>query len=534
MFSVYKFYGRNCGNELYRNLLCVRNFTLYHGSQWVNDYMLTVTALQGRMTCRKIMLMSTKKQSTIIYIFLAIYSFIFLSLCFNNNVWLDEAFTATLVRTDFAGVIARSMADTLPPLYNILLKLATDIFGYTIPVMKITSVVPMILTLALGATTVRKRFGFVTSFAFMTCITGMPLMLYYGIEIRMYSLGFFFATAAGIYAYEMLCEFNRKNCILFAVFGVLAGYSHHFAFVAVGFVYLFLLIYYICAARERIKEWFGALAVTIVLYLPCLLVTLKQFKSVSGYFSMPDITMPLFVQYVCYPFSTGNTLVSALLMVTVILLILTGIIRIVKRKETINEDIYAICCFVVYYGVLIFGTLICKIMTANIFVDRYLFFSTGLIWLAVAVALGRIPSSARGRYAKIAVFAVLFVTAITTYVIQFENEYKNDATDEIDFIRENFADNDIFYTVERHEELQFCIPFYCILGGAPDIRYEAVMDKALERYDTSPEGTLWIIVQEGYELSQDELAEIEKSGYAVEYVTTFDFDRYKCDIYKLK
>ena len=100
------------------------------------------------------------------YILVMICGAIYISLTFNNNVWLDEAFTASLVDTDMAGVIKRSMADTLPPLYNIILKLSTDIFGYRIPVMKITSAVPMILTMLLGATTVRKRFGYLSGCEF--------------------------------------------------------------------------------------------------------------------------------------------------------------------------------------------------------------------------------------------------------------------------------------------------------------------------------------------------------------------------------
>lgn len=131
-----------------------------------------------------------KNEIKIVFTVFIILSAVYLSLVWNNNVWMDEAFTASLVHTDFRGVIERSMADTLPPLYNIILKLATDIFGYTIPVMKITSVVPMLLTLLLGATVVRKRFGFRTALLFMLFITFMPLFMYYGVEIRMYSLGF--------------------------------------------------------------------------------------------------------------------------------------------------------------------------------------------------------------------------------------------------------------------------------------------------------------------------------------------------------
>ena len=143
-----------------------------------------------------------ENEKKIIIIALIILSAVFLSLIFNNNVWMDEAFTASLVHADLRTVLRQSMKDTLPPLYNILLKLMTDVFGYSVPVMKITSVIPMIATLFVGARVVRKRFGFFTALLFIMCLTFMPLMMYYGVEIRMYSLGFFFATVSGIYAYE--------------------------------------------------------------------------------------------------------------------------------------------------------------------------------------------------------------------------------------------------------------------------------------------------------------------------------------------
>ena len=184
---------------------------------------------------------STEKK--VIFTAFILLSAVYLSLVWNNNVWMDEAFTASLVHTDLAGVIRASMNDTLPPLYNIILKLATDVFGYTTPVMKITSVIPMILTLAVGAVTVRRRFGFSTAILFMMFVTFMPLMMYYGVEIRMYSLGFFFATASGVYAYEVISDPGRKNWALFTCFSVLAGYSHHFAFVTVAFAYFYLLLY---------------------------------------------------------------------------------------------------------------------------------------------------------------------------------------------------------------------------------------------------------------------------------------------------
>ena len=159
--------------------------------------------------------MNKEAKSTIFaYLLVLLGACVYLSLIFNHNVWLDEAFTANLIRTDFAGVLSRSMQDTLPPLYNLLLKLTTDLFGYTVPVMKFTSLIPMVLTMLLGAGTIRKRFGNVTSYLFIVCLFTMPYLLFYGVEVRMYSWGFFFATGSGIFAYEVVQNSCRRNWII--------------------------------------------------------------------------------------------------------------------------------------------------------------------------------------------------------------------------------------------------------------------------------------------------------------------------------
>ena len=468
---------------------------------------------------------STEKK--IIAAVFLILSGIYISLIWNNNVWMDEAFTASLVHTDIAGVISRSMEDTLPPLYNICLKLMTDAFGYSTPVMKITSVIPMILTLLIGATTTRKRFGFTTALLFMSFLTFMPLMLYYGVEIRMYSLGFFFATAAGVYAYEVTAEGSRKNWILFTLFSVGAGYTHHFAFVTVAFAYFFLLLYFIFADRKHLKNWFWCLLATFIAYLPCFIVTLSQISRVSGYFSMPDIDLRMFIQYAAYPYTVGITpasLMCVLLMTTSLAFLIRGF---VKKEGDRSKQIYSICCFLIYYGVLLFGTVISKIMTANIFVDRYLFFSAGLLWLSAAVILA-------GRK-KIAIGALIasVVIGACVYFVEYRTEYAASADEEIAFLRSSINEGDVYYSIGGHEEMQNCIPFYTYLDEqTPELTFVTPLEEAIM---TSEEKnvTLWITVLDGYSPSEDDMKTMERYGVSLEKAADFEFDRYKCEMYKV-
>ncbi|MCR5419803.1 MAG: glycosyltransferase family 39 protein [Lachnospiraceae bacterium] len=474
------------------------------------------------------------------YILVFLGAAIYISLTFNNNVWLDEAFTASLVRTDMPGVLKRSMNDTLPPLYNIILKISTDLFGYTIPVMKITSTLPMILTLLLGAIVVRKRFGSLTSCLFIISLIVMPNMLFYGVEIRMYSLGFLFSTASGIYVYEVIKEPSLKNRILFILFSVAAGYSHHFAFVTVGFVYFFLLLY--CFSEQLkyskdhqreahpliIIDFIKCLAATFILYFPCLVVTLKQFKSVSGYFSMPEITPSVFIKYCRYPYTVGFTPLSILLLLTIVGLFINLVL---KKGKTVREY-FTLYCFIIYYGVLLFGTCVSKIMTANIFVDRYLFFSLGTLWLFFAIE----ASSLKKPYLYAVILLQIF-TGIVSYDQAFKSEYTKGADEMISWLHENTKEGDILYTLEDYEELAYCLTFY-----ENRLTNAETLDEAVKAAQNSD---IWVAVLDGYAKEPDSshprgnagyaayVKEIEDKGYSLIPKGDFAFDRYHLKIYLL-
>ena len=485
-------------------------------------------------------LLVVKTDILLAYLLVVAGAIIYISLTFNNNVWLDEAFTATLVNGSFKEVLDRSMADTLPPLYNLLLRLTTLIFGYRVPVMKITSAVPMIITMILGATTVRRRFGAITSYIFILAVTFMPNMMFYGVEIRMYSLGFLFATASGIYMYEVLLEPTLKNWCIFTIVSVLAGYSHHFAFVTVGFVYLFLLIVSIrntllykksepgiAPAKINIKSFLLCVLATFILYFPCLLTTLKQLKSVSGYFSMPEVTLSVFAKYCRYPFTVGFTPLSGILLVLIFVLYF---ITLLKKNKTL-KDYYSLWCLIIFYGVLLFGTLVSKIMTANIFVDRYLFFALGLVWLFFSISIG--TSKSKFIYA---VFVLEIAVGIVSYKDALSSEYAKGADTLTEFLKANVSEGDALYTLEDYEELAYCLPFY----DNDFTNYEDLQ----EAVDNSQGNTIWCAVLDGYDISGKHpdgnlgykayVEEIEALGYEMIKEGDFTFDRYSFKLYTLK
>lgn len=451
-----------------------------------------------------------KKENVILVLLFTIGAALYISLVFNNNLWLDEAFSAALLRNDYAGVLQASANDTLPPLYNLLNKTAVTLFGYHSYVMKLNSVIPMLLTMLLALFPVRKHFGTLTSAVYLICLAGMPELLYYGVEIRMYSWGLFFVTAGGIFAYDAYRTGSLRSWLLLVLFGTCAGYTHHFAFVSIGFVHLFLLTALFCTDRKRILHWVYALMATGLLYFPCLLTTLKQMQRVSGYFSMPDISFAFLLKCLRSPFVTEFTPLSALLLLSFAAVPAFLLIRQRSPKCLLP----AILGPSVYFGVLAFGAAASTLLASNIFSDRYLVPSLGLLWLGFSIFCGMLD-----KKVLLPVLLLLFLVTAKTYTSQFSLEYKSGVEDMISYFEQNVDDEDGYVIYEDNYQIEICFRYYF---------------PSLKKYDwDSAEkitGTVWYLEVPGFE---DELAKAETHGYLPEYIGDFSFDRYDFRLYKL-
>ena len=437
-------------------------------------------------------------------------AFLYISLIFNNNLWLDEAFSASLINTDFREILTRSMGDTLPPLYNLLNKCMTLLLGYNATAMKFNSVLPMLLLLLFGITIIRKNFGTIASCLFILCISGMPYLLYFGVEIRMYSWGLFFTTVSGIFALLIVRHPTRRNWILFTLFSVGAGYTHHFAFVSVGFVYLSLLIYYTVKDRSRIRSWIICLFATGLLYFPCLLITLKQFKKVNGYFSMPDVTFRSFFHYFIYPFTTGLTPLSAILILVFIALFAYSIIKYWKTETSV----FCICSLFIWIGTICFGSLASLLLSSNIFTERYMVPSLGLLWLGFSLAGSRL-----GKKYLMPLIILIILVDVTTYTFQYKQEYAPGVTTMPSYFDQNISPEDGYLISENDYQIEICFRYYY-----PD----------LKKYDVDGindiKGTVWYFLVDGFE---EDFEKVKALGYSSKYVGDFTFDRYHFKLYQL-
>lgn len=218
-----------------------------------------------------------------------------LMLCFSNDIWYDELFTVGMAEHSYGELVRFTAADVHPPLYYCIVKLFADLcklikpgIGTVIPA-KIVSVLPYFILLIYAVTLMRKRFGLFVGGLFLFCVTAMPQLPAYTVEVRMYGWALLFVTAAFLHASELVQKQKRGlHGAALTFYGLAAAYTQYFACVAVVMVYLWVLLVFWRRDRRRVREWLLCVAVSVIGYVPWLFALAGQLGAVSeNYWILP-------------------------------------------------------------------------------------------------------------------------------------------------------------------------------------------------------------------------------------------------------
>ena len=370
-----------------------------------------------------------------------------LMLCFGKDIWYDELFTVGLAQHSWGELIALTAADVHPPLYYMIVKLAIDLCKLisasadAVIIAKIVSVVPYFILLLYSLTFIRKRFGMLTGGLFLFCVTAMPQMSAYTVEMRMYSWALLFVTAAYLHAYGAVAagtggvsgvpdtdggddgaggaagtaKSRRLHMAAFAVYGIAAAYTQYFACVAVVMVYLYVLAVFLLRDRRRIREWFLCAALSAVCYVPWLFALAGQIASVGeNYWILPLTWRSLggCVKFLMKP-AFANDTVNVVL--AVVLTALYGAVfiyaasklfhygRVIEqngikmghtgecvspeRDAAWHKAAFLTAGVGVLAGLVLFG-FAASVIFRPVFVYRYMLPALGCFWFAYALAVG--------------------------------------------------------------------------------------------------------------------------------------------------
>lgn len=414
-------------------------------------------------------------------------------LCFSNDIWYDELFTVGLAEHSYGDLVRLTAADVHPPLYYCIVKFISDLCklimpgaGTVIPA-KIASVLPYFILLLYAVTFIIKRFGMFVGGMFLFCVTAMPQLSAYTVEMRMYGWALLFVTAAFLHAYALVFESRRTQCyvnsnaeqgkcldggtdgaggnasaddavgrrqrqasslhgIAFVLCGLAAAYTQYFACVAVVMVYLCVLLAFWFIDRRRIKEWFLYVAVSVICYVPWLFALAGQLGAVSeNYWILPLTWRSLggcmkFLMKPAFADDRVNTVLAVVLFVSYLGLWCRGLSKHYHKGRVLEENVdrflFATAGIAVLAGLLAFG-FAASFLIRPVFVYRYMIPAAGCFWLGFALCLDemlckqKLPEDGSGssgtisRMAGIAIAVLFVIVGLRDYrAFMGEEEYK--------------------------------------------------------------------------------------------------------------
>ncbi len=213
------------------------------------------------------------------------------SMMSDRVLWGDEAFSANTAAKSMPGILqVLYYWDNHPPLYYYWLKLFGTLFGFTVPVFHLASLVPFVIGIVLALTFVRKHFGMLPA-AFFVMVSGLgQACLEYNLEVRMYALAFLCVMGCFYCSYRIIADGSRKTWVGMVLWALGAAYSHYYALVAVGIMMFFTGV--AVWIKYRGKAWIkGVLAIIafFIGYAPWLYFFYAGLKNVSRGWWMTEI-----------------------------------------------------------------------------------------------------------------------------------------------------------------------------------------------------------------------------------------------------
>ncbi len=369
------------------------------------------------------------------YILPIILLLVSFSTIFSNDIWGDENYSLQLIKLSYIEGINRTSCDVHPPLYYIILKSLVDTFSVIVPnpiwTAKFVSLIPHIILLVLGFTIIKNKYGFMTAFLFNMFSIGMPQLMGYSTEIRMYSWGMLFVTLGFLSSLEIYkAENEKKYYILLTLFSASASYCHYFACAASIIIYIEVFIYFFIKKDIKgFKRTFISGLGVAIFYLPWIFVFIRQLSMVSADYWIEPITPYTIMKNFIFLFDSTNKIVRTCCFMLFVIAIIGILLEIKGRK-----NIVSICGFGVWFGTIFLGISL-SLMIRPIFVSRYIMVTAMCFWFAVAFSINNLNVDWLKKSCIVA--TVMLSIFITKEFLDLEKYYQNGTNKILAFLDEN-------------------------------------------------------------------------------------------------
>lgn len=357
-------------------------------------------------------------ETILVYGLVILCTAVLVSLCFNDGLDYDESFSYSIIRDNSffripEGLLASPFSDVIP-LWYMMLKAWTMIFGDSFVVCKMFTVAGNTATMLLGATVVRKNWGFKTAVLFIVPAGLAPGLQHIGVNIRMYSWTVFLVTACALCAYEI--QKNSKKWQLWVLFFLLTVsglFCHHFT----GFSYLFIYLYLLIELCKHDKKAIWKVVVCGIFAL----VPFAVWLSISNFFALRSNTGMRFdsklnlYEFFQFVFQTS---IPKSMEIGVSIFVLTAIMFFLLRKRfQERERGFVVTCLLSFILSYVLSAIMAS-FSAHFIIPRHTMHALALLWLGIAIVLPRINTA-------ICVFGMSYLVAMcgAAYSYQHNVEY---------------------------------------------------------------------------------------------------------------
>lgn len=449
------------------------------------------------------------------------------SIASHPYTWFDESFSVSLARRSVPELIRITGMDVHPPLYYLAVKLFITVFGDSLFVYHLPSLLCYVALMGISVLFFHRNFNARLSLLVTTAFCSVPGMLEHALWIRMYSMAMLLVISGFFVAYLIMkkCDGDISFASLWkhwtglALINVAAAYTHYFAGVAAAGISLFLLVY-VLLKKKRVQAlipWLIHCAIMVVLYLPWLPILFKQMSRIDGNFWIEPLSEMALHTYPELVFSMKNDTSRQLL----IIIFLTGcfLFLVYFSKET--KNIWVAGCFAVILFWLAFG-IGYSVLKNPILVNRYFVILIPLLWI--------LPLYGHALFNKGTALAAVILVFTACFIQNYEEQYdhfaKSYSASAYSYLDSHLQENDVFFHsfVQNMTVYEAYFPQYehYVLDTTVDMELESVRaltnGQIISSVEELPDGVVNIWCSDDGGISQFDMSAFETIGYGVEII----------------
>lgn len=357
------------------------------------------------------------------------------------SIWFDEAFSAYIVRFNYAEILQFTAADVHPPLYYWALKAWSSLFGTTELVFRSLSVLFGAMALVGTFLLTRRYLGRTVAATSLLFLAISPTLIRYSDEARMYTMTVVIVLAATALLLKATASNRKLWWVLYGITICIGMWTHYFTAIA----WLAHWVWrWVTLQRKKTdtkkqrwlrffsKEWVLAHVVAVGLYLPWIPHFIAQTKHVQSGFWIGSAGVYTPANYLTNFFYYQEQSVTvnwwALLLIGVAVLTVVLLPKVMKQLSKPEKNFFILLTSIAWVGPAILFLLSMPPLSP-VFVARYLIPSMVLlsVFFAAVLVVGTKAWKPVWRLLPIAVVAGMMVHGIGN-VYWYGNYNKNSHT----------------------------------------------------------------------------------------------------------